>query len=235
MVAKNKPTVEEKREQARKVILDAAMELFHVKGYDNTTTRDIINKAGILNGSLYNRFKNKDEILISIVKDGLQEILAGMRAIMNNEKNLLLSVSFPGALQLYLAYHSPHIAELLYRVHTMWPAVEAYADMNIKWSNEFLTNFGLDCFDSEEIRFGIESLIGSTGNMIGAYVHGSKVDLKEALGFHVLLVATSLKMPLIGLDSIVERLQEILSADDFVFMGHKVIHDRQSSNTEADN
>lgn len=36
------------------------MELFYVQGYDKTTTRQIIQKAGILNGSLYHSFTNKE-------------------------------------------------------------------------------------------------------------------------------------------------------------------------------
>ena len=71
-MAKAKLSVEEKREIARKHIMDASIELFYEKGYAQTTTRDIIAKAGILNGSLYNRFKNKDEILTSLVKEAIR-------------------------------------------------------------------------------------------------------------------------------------------------------------------
>ena len=66
MVRNYVSNAEKRRAESRKKILDAAIELFFTKGYESTTTRDIIMKAGILNGSLYNRFKSKDEILYTV-------------------------------------------------------------------------------------------------------------------------------------------------------------------------
>ena len=137
-MAKAKLSVEEKREIARKHIMDASIELFYEKGYAQTTTRDIIAKAGILNGSLYNRFKNKDEILTSLVKEAIREILDAASKVFEAERNLLLAASFPGAVQIYLASKSPRIADLLYTVHTMWPAVENYVELNGHWAERYL-------------------------------------------------------------------------------------------------
>ena len=53
-------TMEERREESRRKIMEAAMDLFYYQGYKETTTRDIVKRAGILNGSLYNRFKSKE-------------------------------------------------------------------------------------------------------------------------------------------------------------------------------
>lgn len=68
---------EEKRIEARNQIMRASLKLFYTKGYEDTTTRDIIREAGILNGSLYNRFRSKDSILSSIVSDALADVLEG--------------------------------------------------------------------------------------------------------------------------------------------------------------
>ena len=102
-MANGRPSVKEKRELARKQITEVSLELFLEKGYEETTTRDIINKAGILNGSLYNRFKSKDEILISIVKEATEEILENAMELLKRENNLLLAASFPAALELNMA------------------------------------------------------------------------------------------------------------------------------------
>ena len=75
MVRRYISNAEKRREESRKIILDAAIELFFTKGYENTTTRDIIMKAGILNGSLYNRFKSKDEILYTIFEESVKDAL----------------------------------------------------------------------------------------------------------------------------------------------------------------
>jgi len=48
-------------------ILDAALELFSQKGYKGTGVRLISSKVGIRESALYNHFKNKEDILNTIV------------------------------------------------------------------------------------------------------------------------------------------------------------------------
>ena len=48
-------------------ILDAALELFSQKGYKGASVRMISSKVGIRESALYNHFKNKEDILNTIV------------------------------------------------------------------------------------------------------------------------------------------------------------------------
>ena len=53
---------------ARRVqILDAAARLFAEKGFHRTTTRDIANMADVSEGTLYNYFASKDDLLLGIM------------------------------------------------------------------------------------------------------------------------------------------------------------------------
>jgi len=49
-------------------ILDAADELFALKGYDGTSTNDILEKVGIARGTLYHHFKSKEEIMDALIE-----------------------------------------------------------------------------------------------------------------------------------------------------------------------
>ena len=49
-------------------ILDVAEELFAVKGFDGTSTNDILEKAGIARGTLYYHFKSKEEIMMAVAE-----------------------------------------------------------------------------------------------------------------------------------------------------------------------
>lgn len=49
-------------------ILDVAEELFTQKGFDDTSTNDIINIIGIARGTLYHHFKSKEEILDAVIE-----------------------------------------------------------------------------------------------------------------------------------------------------------------------
>ncbi|MBP5385303.1 MAG: TetR/AcrR family transcriptional regulator [Lachnospiraceae bacterium] len=52
----------------RTEILNAAEELFGIKGYEQTTTVDIMNKVGIAKGTLYYHFTSKEEILDALIE-----------------------------------------------------------------------------------------------------------------------------------------------------------------------
>lgn len=53
----------------REKILAEALTLFSVKGYDPVTVRDIAYAVGIKESSLYNHFKNKQDIFDSIIEE----------------------------------------------------------------------------------------------------------------------------------------------------------------------
>ena len=54
--------------ERRKEILDVAEELFVTKGYDKTSTNDILDRIGIARGTLYYHFKSKEDILNAIIE-----------------------------------------------------------------------------------------------------------------------------------------------------------------------
>ena len=50
----------------RAAIVAAAVDLFHVKGYQATSVREIVDAAGYTKGALYHYFNSKEEILLEI-------------------------------------------------------------------------------------------------------------------------------------------------------------------------
>ncbi len=62
-----KPTRRERQtELLKKEILDAALEVFKEYGYEKATTKKIAEKAEVSEGTLYNYFKNKRDILLNL-------------------------------------------------------------------------------------------------------------------------------------------------------------------------
>jgi AcrR family transcriptional regulator len=54
-------------EERRSEILNAADELFGLKGFDGTSTNDILAKVGIARGTLYYHFKSKEDIMDALI------------------------------------------------------------------------------------------------------------------------------------------------------------------------
>lgn len=67
---------EEIREIRKKQIMDVAMYLFAEKGYSNTSISLIATKGKISKGLLYNYFTSKEDLLIHIFEEGIQEMLS---------------------------------------------------------------------------------------------------------------------------------------------------------------
>ncbi len=66
---------QEIREEKKKLIMDTALELFATKGYHGTSVNDIAKQAGISKGLLYNYFSGKEELVITLMKNGFLEFM----------------------------------------------------------------------------------------------------------------------------------------------------------------
>ena len=58
-----------KGSKTKEKILKTALKLFSAKGYKATTVRDIASAMGVKQSALYNHFKNKDEILETLISN----------------------------------------------------------------------------------------------------------------------------------------------------------------------
>ena len=85
-------------EERKKEILDIAEELFTTKGYDNTSTTDILERVGIARGTMYYHFKSKEEILDALIDRIIQEIVCNVRSALSYEATASQKIiSFVGA------------------------------------------------------------------------------------------------------------------------------------------
>lgn len=62
-------------------ILDAAAKLFTEKGYDSTSTNDILDAVGIARGTLYHHFKSKEDIMDGLVTRQVEQIVADIQEV----------------------------------------------------------------------------------------------------------------------------------------------------------
>lgn len=66
-------------------ILDAAEELFAQKGFDGTSTNDILEKAGIARGTLYYHFKSKEDIMDALIERINVRVLSAAKEIASDK------------------------------------------------------------------------------------------------------------------------------------------------------
>ncbi|MCP4573895.1 MAG: TetR/AcrR family transcriptional regulator [bacterium] len=74
----------EKKQQ----ILDAAQQLFGHHGLKKVTTDDIARAAHVSKATIYNVYRNKQEILLDVVSQEMDELLARIEAAVNEESTV---------------------------------------------------------------------------------------------------------------------------------------------------
>ena len=73
-------------EARREEILDAAERLFAAKGFDNTSTGDILDAVGIARGTLYYHFKSKEDILDGVIQRLTDRLMQDAGAIVRRKE-----------------------------------------------------------------------------------------------------------------------------------------------------
>ena len=68
-------------EERKNEILDVAERLFGTKGFDGTSTSDILNEIGIARGTLYYHFKSKEEILDAMISRIMSRLIEKVEVI----------------------------------------------------------------------------------------------------------------------------------------------------------
>src|SRR5437667_6793093 len=69
----------------RERILEAAVKIFAEKGFYNAKVSEIARVAGVADGTIYLYFKSKDDLLISLFEDRMEQVNENLRAALGGE------------------------------------------------------------------------------------------------------------------------------------------------------
>ncbi len=109
-----------KTEETRQRILEESMKLFLEQGYEKTTTRQILQRVGILNGSLYNIYRNKEAIFTDIILMSLREVMEQAPKHVPETSDKIDLLTYLLCIEIYLSKRSKRIAELLCIANENW-------------------------------------------------------------------------------------------------------------------
>jgi AcrR family transcriptional regulator len=105
-------------EDIRSRILDSAKELFFTQGYKKTTIRQIVDKSGVLIGSIYYFFKNKEEVFQSVVLDIFDKCDHLVSERFGEKESPVFRYAFMCALELHAVEMNRQICELFFEGYT---------------------------------------------------------------------------------------------------------------------
>jgi AcrR family transcriptional regulator len=94
-----------KSEETRERILNAALTLFHARGLEAATMRDIAEKAGVATGAAYYYFSSKDAIVLAFYQRAAKEMAPHLDQVL--EGSMDLRKRLVGVLEVKLHYFAP--------------------------------------------------------------------------------------------------------------------------------
>ena len=94
-------------------ILKAAVKVFAKNGFYATRVSELAKAAGVADGTIYLYFKNKDDVLITIFEDGIQQLLAILREVAAAEEPFEARIKRIIELQLGLLEDQRDLAEVI--------------------------------------------------------------------------------------------------------------------------
>jgi TetR/AcrR family fatty acid metabolism transcriptional regulator len=97
----------------RERILDAAVRVFAAEGFYNAKVSQIAAAAGVADGTIYLYFKNKDDLLIQLFEDRMEQVNATLRAALASETSATERLRRVVKLHLELIQQNPHMGEVI--------------------------------------------------------------------------------------------------------------------------
>lgn len=115
------------RSDKRSLITEAAVEVFAERGFHQARVSDIARRAGVADGTIYLYFKNKEDLLLSVFEEKMDELLAGLR-------NALADTSDPlERIRRFARFHFDQVRENR--------SVSEVLQVELRLSNKFLKEY----------------------------------------------------------------------------------------------
>ncbi len=111
----------------RSAILGSAIEVFAEKGFHRSRVSDIARRAGVADGTIYLYFKSKDDILITIFEEKMEQLISEAR------KTVAAQDRPVDKLRAFAAYHMGQVEENR--------ALSAVFQVELRLSNKFMKEY----------------------------------------------------------------------------------------------
>lgn len=222
---KNKLTRSEASEKLKNKIIDVSIELFNKYGYRETTTRQIVKKAGITTGSLYHFFKDKEDILLHttllVYKQAMDAADVIADNFLGNKDDTALRYAIIYALEMKAVESYERVAELYLETYSSWRITEVMMNMNVERNKTFFSRYNPDLTD-EEYYIRTLALRGMRLAFLNERVHHGKIDYEKKCAFLIETGLSTFNVPINKTASIASRAISLTREDRFNIQGYNV-------------
>lgn len=156
-------------------ITEVARNLFLAQGYKATTTRQIIDKAGITTGTLYHFFRTKEDILLQIVREAYADAMKAVDGIVEKKGDSVLHYALVYILEMKAVAKYGPIAELYLQSCSSWHITHAMLPLHIKRNKALFHSYN-PAFTDQDYYLRTLALRGMELSFIIEQIHAGKTD-----------------------------------------------------------
>ena len=183
-------------------ILEAALDLMNRHGFDGFSMRKLGSRLGVSAKTIYNYYQNKDELYLSILTRGFEQLYDRYQKTFSNYQNPMERLKAMGAEYLAFGLENANIYNLMFTWHVpkfkdyvgtpMEPVAQFELETALKVSEIFMQAIkeaaGNDAMSEDTARFHMicawsqmHGFIAGISNTLLDYMHDNPVTLKEKI------------------------------------------------------
>jgi len=191
-------------------ILNTSRELFETQGYNKTTIRQIIKKAGVTTGSLYHFYSNKDDILLNITTDYFEAVIDKANEFAHEYKEPLLGFSLDASIIFHLMDRHKTLAELFINSYNS-PVVSVQiikfaTNLTKEWFGAYNPSFThCDYYNRAVLIRGIFH------SLLNDHLYESSIPLKDKIHLLIMTVNQMFNVPDEKIQKIILQTEEIIN------------------------
>jgi TetR/AcrR family transcriptional regulator, cholesterol catabolism regulator len=158
--------------KAKKSVFEVAAEVFHRKGYDNTSMSDVAEAAGLTKAGLYHHVASKESLLFTVLDSGLDftesYVMKPLESIADPLERLRTMIDLH--LRLVLEERNLEVTGLLHECKTLSPSDRAridkrkkeYVRMTTKLITDVVKKFNLKDVNPKLAAFALLGMLNWT-------------------------------------------------------------------------
>lgn len=207
--------------EIKQKILDVSRDLFIDQGYKKTTIRQIIQKADILNGSLYHFFENKEDIFKQIIITVADEAIGLAKNLAQKYSDIRLVNTLPDALQIYSIDKHAKLAELFFEAYSAWPIFNLFTKKLAEEMRKSYQDYNPD-FSEQDYYLRALTIEGCVRNFIADSIFEGKIGYRDKLAVILKVYQMLFNIPAFDIQDIIAKIDTIIRTEEIVIYGIKI-------------
>jgi AcrR family transcriptional regulator len=202
-------------EVLRNNIIKISRRLFLEQGYENTTVRQVLQKARLSTGSLYHFFKNKEEILLLSLKDALFEISGLTDSIAEKHHEPMLRYALGVALGISEIFNYKHLFNFYHAIYKNESAENFMISLKITRMKSLLNDLNLH-FTDTQIHSRVLAIHGATRALMLAKINKQlSANLNDIYSLIIRIALSEFNIPEKKINNIIKLTTKIIQTKTF--------------------